>query len=121
MSKREQHKVAGKFFGVWYETAGGRKLYLGHRKRDQIYREKNAWCIDIYTLERCREMGVTMIGILIKDGGTRMVWMTLVSDFFGPHSFAHFTRTRQRGLPLPYFRIDPMKSEKFIAKSLRIK
>lgn len=118
---RELHKVAGKFYGIWYNTEGGNRLYLAHRKRDQIFREKNAWCIDIYTLERCREQGVKAIGVLIKDGSQRLLWLTLVEDFFGAQSFSHFAHVRQRGLPLPHFRIDPMKSPKVIAKSLRIK
>lgn len=121
MASREQHKVAGRFYGVWYTTQGGNRLYLAHRKRDAIWREKNAWCLDIYTLERCREQGVEVIGIIIKDGSQRLIWLTLVEDFFGPNSFSHFARVRQRGLPLPYFRVDPMKSAKVIAKSLRIK
>jgi len=121
LSRRELHKVAGKFFGVWYDTEGGHRLYLAHRTRDQIWREKNAWCIDIYTLERCREQGVKAVGVLVKEGGQRLVWITLVEDFFGEHSFSHFTHIRQRGLPLPRFRVDPMKSPEVIGKSLRIK
>jgi hypothetical protein len=121
MSKREQHKVAGRFYGVWYTTDAGHRLYLAHRKYDAIYRDRNAWCIDIYTLERCREQGVKTVGIIAKQNGVRLVWLTDVEDFFGPHSFSHFTHIRQRGLPLPHFRVDPMKSAEIIAKTLRIK
>ena len=121
MGKREMHKVAGRFYGVWYTTDAGHRLYLAHRKRDDIWREKNAWCVDIYTLERCREQGIHAIGVLIKDKGQRLVWLTHVEDFFGPHSFSHFAHVRQRGLPLPHFRIDPMKAPDVIARSLRIR
>lgn len=119
--KRELHKVAGKFYGVWYDTEGGNRLYLAHRKRDQILRDKNAWCIDIYTLERCREQGVKAVGVIVKSENMRLIWLTLVEDFFGPHSFSHFAHVRQRGLSLPQFRIDPLKSPKVIARSLKIR
>ena len=122
MALREQHKVNGRFYGVYYETAGGFKIYLAHRQRKQIFRERYAWCIDVSTLERFRARGVKAVGVIVREAGKRLIWLTLLDDFFdSPYSFAHWGDTRQRGLPLSRFRIDPVSSDAAIAKAVRIR
>lgn len=111
----------GSFYGMFYETPAGSHIYLAHRKRSQIYKLKWAWCIDIRTLDDCRARGIMAIGVLWKDKGKKFCHLTHIDDFFGPNSFFHFGDTKQRGLPLKCFRIDPSRSEKVIATAVKIR
>jgi hypothetical protein len=121
-ANRKPHTVNGRFFGVWYETAAGKRMYLAHRKAEDVYRLRHAWCIDVATLERARSDGVYAIGVVRRSGKDRLVWLTHVDDFFdSPHSFSHFGTSRQRGLPLSRFRIDPAKSAKFIESAVKMR
>jgi len=117
---RELHSVNGKIMGAWYETATGNKLYLAHRVNRQIHRVRNAWCVDLAILEKCRTRDVTAIGIIKREKTLKMVWLSLVEDFFGDESFAYFDQVRQRGLPLNKFRVDPLKSQEFIESFIRL-
>lgn len=121
MAVRQPHKVFGHFYGMFYETSTGKKLYLAHRKRKQIYELKWAWCIDLITLNKCRDLGVEAVGVIWRDAGKTKVHLTHIDDFFGPASFSHFGDTRQRGLPLKCFRVDPAKSAKIIEKIVKIR
>lgn len=121
---RIKHTVNGKLHGVWYETEEGSKLYLAHRKADEVYKCKacHAWCIDVSLLERCRAEGFHTVGIVRREGKNRLVWLTPLVDFFdSPHSFPRFKGTRQRALPLSKFRIDPAKSAKYIESAVKIR
>jgi len=120
--RRERHTVNGRFYGVYYTLEDGRELYLAHRRQDQIYRDKNAWCIDVQLLDRCKRRGIKVIGVVARLGGQKMVWLTLLDDFFdSPQSFKVFATSSQRGLPLSQFRIDPLKRAETIAKSVKIR
>jgi hypothetical protein len=120
--KKEKHTINGKFVGCFYELDDGAKLYLAHRTRSQVHRLRNAWCFDLSLLERIRKMGIVSIGVIRREGAMRMVWLTHIDDLFNsPDSFAYMSETRQRGLPLSKFRIDPSKSEKVIAKSVKLR
>lgn len=118
---RIPHLIMGRFYGMFYEEPSGRRLYLAHRKRSQIYFLKYAWCLDISTLDKCREQGVTAIGIRWKDKGKKYTHLTHIDDFFGPHSFFHFGETKQRGLPLKHFRVDPAKCAKVIGSAVKLR
>ncbi|MDY7537534.1 hypothetical protein QN372_00065 [Undibacterium sp. RTI2.1] len=121
-SKREKHSVNGKLLGVWYESADGKKMYLAHRTQKQVYRERNAWCMDLSILERAKLRGVTAIGVVRKEGGQRLVWLTHINDFYdSPHSFSIFHGSRQLGLPMKRFRIDPLRSEVVINVAVKIR
>ena len=122
MASKVIHSVNGKIRGVWYETSSGRRTYLANRSAKQIHRARNAWCIDLATLEKCREEGIRTVGVIRRDGGKRLVWLTLVSDFFdSPHSFSYLSDARQRGLPLSRFRIDPTKCAKAIERACKLR
>ena len=121
MTLRIPHMVMGKFYGMFYETDAGTRLYLAHRKRKQIYQLKWAWCLDISTLLKCREQGVTSVGIIWKDGKNTMIHLTHIDDFYGPNSFFHFGDTKQRGLPLKSFRVNPARSAALIASVVKIR
>jgi len=122
MSKREPHSVNGKLQGVWCETASGHRFYLAHRVNKQLHRVRNAWCIDLAILEKCRAQGITAVGVVRREGKKKLVWMTHVEDFFDTvNSFPYFTTCRQRGLPLNKFRIDPTKSAAFIESAVKMR
>lgn len=120
--KKTYHTVNGKLFGCWYETAKGNRLYLAHRKAEDVCRKHHAWYIDVSTLERCRAEGIYAVGVVRRNGKDRLVWLTHVNDFFeSPHSFARFSSSRQRGLPLSRFRIDPGKNTKYIESAVKMR
>lgn len=120
--KKEKHTFNGKLQGIYYELDDGRKLYLAHRQRKHIYRQNNAWCLDVMTLDRIRNRGITAVGVIMRDAGQRLVWLTHIDDFYeSPHSFGHFFMSKQRGLPLSRFRVDPAKNFKVIEKSVKLR
>ena len=126
ISKREKHTINGRLQGVWYETEGGHKLYLAHRTQNDTYRPKDrnliAWGIDTSTLDRAKRRGVHAIGVMRKEGRHRLIWLAHINDFYNPDiSFEFFFKSRQRGIPLNKFRIDPMKSEKAIEIAVRLR
>lgn len=122
MLRVEKHSINGKLQGYWYETDAGRKLYLAHRTRSAIYRNKNAWLFDVSLLERCRSRGISAIGVVLRQGKKKLIWLTNVEDFFtSPDAFVYATISRQRGLPLHRFKIDPLKLQENIELSLRIR
>jgi hypothetical protein len=102
-----EHKVNFKHCGAWYEMDDGRGLYLAHRQMRHIYKKRNAWCIERIALEDTIEKGYTGAGVVVKQGKRKLVWLTDVTDFFGPHSFSNPDNILQRCLPLNRFRIIP--------------
>jgi hypothetical protein len=121
MWKRTPHKIMGAFSGMFYDGPNDQRLYLAHRKRREIHRLRHAWLINVSTLEKCRAEGYTVVGVRWRDKGKGYTHLTLLEDFFGPDSFFHFGDTKQRGLPLKCFRIDPSKSEKVIAAAVKLR
>lgn len=115
------HKVNSRHYGCYYYLSDGRALYLAHRKRREVFRERNAWCIDLSTLNQIRDKGITTVGVMCKSGKDYLYWVTHIDDFFGDHSFGHFGDTRQRGLPLTRFALHPDIIEKYIKRSMRIR
>ncbi len=116
------HTVNGRFYGCWYFLDDGRSVYLAQRKPREVYHAKNAWCIDVRTLEEARERGVPYVGVICGKGKGRKFYLTLREDFFdSPFSFAHWGDTRQRGLPLSRFRVSPTKSTGSIAKAIKLR
>lgn len=120
---REKHTVNGVLNGYFYHHPDGRVVYLAHRTRRQIYRKDNAWCMDVDMLSSAKRKGVTSVGVVMNDAKNgNMFWLTNLEDFFGEHSIViPDGKTRQRGLPLQRFRIDPMTSAEYIASTVKIR
>jgi len=116
---RTRHTVLGAFHGVFYDLPSGRRMYLAHRKKRQLV--KNCWMMEVSVLEKCRAEGVDAIGVMIQHEGKRLVWLTHIDDWFGPNSTFKFDTTKKRVLPAKLFRIDPAKSEKVIARIIKLR
>lgn len=115
------HTVNSRFYGKFYYLENGQALYLAHRKRSEVFQAKNAWTIDLATLNRIKSQGIKVVGVVCKSGSDKLFWLTDVDDFFGIHSFAHFGDSRQRGLPLSRFKLNPGIIERHIMKSIKIR
>lgn len=116
------HFRLGRFFGAFYYLDSGKAVYLAHRKRKEVYRAKNAWTIDLATLQECKERGIDTIGVVTQAAGVKFFYLTPLDDFYNnPHSFAHFGDTRQRGLPVTQFKINPALASRHISKSFNIR
>lgn len=114
-------KVNGKFYGNKYYLNNGQAMYLAHRKRSEVFHAKNAWTIDLSTLNEMKSQGITVVGVICKAGNDKLVWITDIEDFFGIHSFAHFGDSRQRGLPLSRFKLNPGIIERHIRKAIKLR
>ena len=124
MSKitRLRHTFNGRFYGMWYFWDDGRSLYLAHRRPGEIYHKKNAWCLDVRTLEEAEKRGVKFVGVVSGSGKNKRFYVTLREDFFdSAYSFAHFGETRQRGLPLARFRYSTTASVAHITKAIKLR
>lgn len=120
--QREKYSINGRLQGYWCETASGEKCYLAVKTQRDVYRERHAWCIDLQVLERAKTRGVTAIGVVRKEGKQKLIWLTHINDFYDhPDSFTFFHKSRQRGLPMKRFRIDPMKSEQVINSAVKLR
>jgi hypothetical protein len=106
---RTRHTLNGKFLGMYYETEGGARIYLGHRQLRHLNRKFNGWSIDLGTLNRCRREGFHHVGIVCRRGGRKHIWLTWLEDFFHPEK-SFVTKSKmgvERGVRLTHFRIDP--------------
>ena len=122
MIQHVRHTVNSKFYGFWHFWPDGKGIYLAYRKPSEIYRKKNAWCLDIRTLEEAEKRGVKYVGVVCGHGKNKRVYATLRQDFFNsPYSFFHFGDARQRGLPLEKFRYSTTKTEKHIAATIKLR
>ena len=113
--------VNGRFYGNTYFLDNGQAMYLAHRKRSEVFQAKNAWTIDLSTLNKIKSQGIKVVGVVCKSGGDKLFWLTDIEDFFGIHSFAHFGDSRQRGLPLSRFKLNPGIIERHIMKSIKLR
>jgi hypothetical protein len=104
-----------------YYLPSGKAMYLAHRKRREVFHAKNAWTLDLSTLNMLKSQGITVVGVICKAGNDKLVWMTDIEDFFGAHSFAHFGDSRQRGLPLSRFKLNPGIIERHIRKAIKLR
>lgn len=122
MVKRVPHTVNGRFYGMWYYLADGRLIYLAHRRRKEIYRAKMAWRLDMTLLDEAKCRGAVAVGVICKSGKDTHFYLTRPSDFFdSPFSFSHWGETKQRGLPLSRFRVNPSTDRKVIAATMRLR
>lgn len=115
------HTVNHRHYGAFYYFDNGKAMYLAHRKRREVFQAKHAWCLDLSTLNLIKDRGIATVGIACKSGGEKLFWITDIDDFFGIHSFAHFGDSRQRGLPLTRFKLNPGIIEKHIARSMKVR
>lgn len=115
------HSVNSRFYGNFYFLNNGQAMYLAHRKRREVFQARNAWCLDLSTLNKIKSQGITVVGVIVKSGNDKLVWMTDIEDFFGIHSFAHFGDSRQRGLPLSRFKLNPGIIERHIRKAIKLR
>lgn len=119
---RYPHSVNGRFYGNWHYLPSGKALYLAHRRPSEVFHRRTAWCIDVRTLEEAKTRGISYVGVVTRNGKKRNFWITLVEDFFtDPHSFSHFGDTRQRGLPLSRFRVNPSATASAIASAMSLR
>ena len=119
--KVEQHRSNGRHYGCFYTLSDGTQLYLAHRQRREVFQARNAWCLDLSTLNEIKRRGISIVGVVCKSGKEKLYWVTDVADFFAINSFAHMGDTRQRGLPLNCFKLTPGLIEKHIAKSIKLR
>lgn len=115
------HHRMGRFYGAFYYLDNGKAVYLAHRKRSEVFQAKNSWTIDNSTLEDCRAKGINTIGIVTKSAAGTFFYITPLEDFYGIHSFPHFGDTKQRGLPLMKFRINPATNPAVIAGAIKVR
>lgn len=116
------HHRMGRFYGAFYYLDNGKALYLAHRKRSEVFHAKSAWCIDVTTLLECQAKGIETIGVVTKNATGTFFYLTPLDDFFNsPHSFSHHGDTRQRGLPLIKFRINPATDPSRIAVAVKVR
>lgn len=115
------HSVNSRFYGAFYYLDNGQALYLAHRKRREVFQARNAWCIDLSTLNQIKARGIDTVGVVCKSGADKFFWITHVEDFFGIHSFGHFGDSRQRGLPLARFRLNPGIMTRHISKAIKVR
>lgn len=120
MAAEEIHTINGRLDGKFYTLPAG-MIYLAHRNKRDIYRDRHAWCLHESTLRRCQELRVTAVGVLWKNRQTRLVHLSHIEDFYGPDSFFVFKGARQRGLPLKCFRIDTSNEETNLGKLIRLR
>jgi hypothetical protein len=122
MTVTKEHKHNGKLLGHWHESEELGQMYIAVRSRRHIHRERNAWLFDSSLLSKCRDNGVGHIGVQVRVGGKKLLWLTPVDDLFNsPDSFPHSKETRQRGLPLNRFQIDPLKDAANIEASFHLR
>lgn len=111
------HTINSRFYGCFYELPSGRTLYLAHRTPGQVYRAKTAWCLDESTLSKCRALGISSVGVVVRRGKKPLFYLTHIDDFYDPaKSFSHFGDSPQRGLPTKWFRIHPGNSSAALSR-----
>lgn len=111
----------GKFKGFRYWNDEGVKIYEHHMMERHRYQRMNAWCLDMGLLRKCKTWGATIIVIRCKRKSVVCRWVASIDDFTGPASFPHQHRGNpQRGLPLPAFRIDPLKNPEVIDRLMTL-
>lgn len=116
------HMKNGRFYGAFYYLDNGKAMYLAHRKRREVFQVKNAWCIDLSTLNECKARGIDTIGVVTQSSVGKFFYITPLADMFdSPHSFAHFGDTRQRGLPLTKFRLNPSIDPARISSAIKVR
>lgn len=115
------HNVNFKPHGAWYTLEDGRGLYLGFRRKRDLYRKRNAWGIERIALEQTIEWGMKYAGIVMKEGKHKLFYATPVEDFFGPESFTHPQNILQRCLPLSRFRITPDMRREIVEAKMRLR
>ena len=115
------HTFKGRFYGMWYEV-DGKFVYIAHRKPSEVFQQKMAWCIDKMTLQEASDRGCEMIGVVTKVNGKKHIYLTWLEDFTkSPFSFERFGDTRQRGLPMSRFRVNPGHHGEIIAAAMRLR
>jgi hypothetical protein len=124
VSKRD-HLVNGRHYGWWVEFDTGVVMYVAYRKgagSRGFHRNSNSWCVDVLTLNEAMRKNASVIGVIHDMSGKRCYYATLIRDMFGKFSEPHtMATTRQRRLPRQCWRVNPLTSEEYIAKSMRLR
>lgn len=115
------HAVNFKPRGAWFELEDGRGVYLGFRRKKDIYTKRNAWAIERIALETTLERGIKYAGVVMKDGKRKLFYITPVEDFFGPDSFTHPQNILQRCLPLSRFRLTPAMRRENVEAAMKLR
>jgi hypothetical protein len=115
------HNVNFKPKGAWFILEDGRGLYLGYRRKRDLYAKRNAVGIERIALEQTQDWGLKYAGIVMKEGKRKLFYATPVEDFFGPDSFTHPQNILQRCLPLSRFRITPSMRRENVEAAMKLR
>lgn len=115
------HKVNFKHQGAWYELDDGRGIYLAHRRMSQVLAKRNAWCVERIALEDTRDRGYAFAGVVVKEGKRKLLYATLIDDFFGEASFSNPKNILQRCLPLSRFVITPSMNRANVEAAMKLR
>jgi hypothetical protein len=115
------HNVNFKPKGAWFQLDESNGIYLGFRRKRDIYAKRNAWAIERIALEQTMDWGFKYAGVVMKDGKRKLFYATLVEDFFGPDSFTNPENILQRCLPLSRFRITPDMRRENVEASMKLR
>ena len=129
---RSTHRPDQHFYGVWTQFDNGKQLYTAYRQGDGTrgyFRNKNAWCIDEFTIQKCRDRGIEWITVIhdvsgFKKGAKKLVreyYATKIDDLYGPNSGEHpLGSTKQRFLSRVFWRLNPCNGFGDTAKKMAI-
>lgn len=132
VERKSAHRPNGHFYGMWVHFDDDGVMYSAYRQGSGTkgyFRNKDAWCIDNFTLESAAAKGVKWITVLHdvsgfrKKGATpdRQYYGTLLEDFYGPLSGEHKVGvTKQRYLPRIFWRKNPLATFSATAKKVAI-
>ena len=115
------HNVNFKPRGAWFQLEDGAGVYLGFRRKRDIYRKRNAWGIERIALEQTIEWGIKYAGVVVKEGKRKLFYVTPVEDFFGPESFTNPQNILQRCLPLARFRLTPDMRREILEAKIKLR
>lgn len=115
------HNVNFKMRGAWFQLEDGSGVYLGFRRKRDIYRKRNAWTIERIALEQTIDWGIKYAGVVLKDGKRKLFYATPVKDFFGPDSFTNPENILQRCLPLSRFRVTPAMRRENVEAAIKLR
>lgn len=133
MDWKSAHRPNGHFYGLWTQFDTGAHLYTAYRQGSGsrgYFKNKNAWCIDEFTISQCRARGVEWITVIhdvsgYRKGAKKLVreyYATKVDDLYGPHSGEHSLGvTKQRFLPRGFWKMNPCNGYGETAKKMAIK
>lgn len=121
--KKTSHSVNGKFHGWWVEFDTC-LVYFAYRKgagSKGYFRNADAWCIDLSTLNEAKYRGAKYIGVVHKTKKTEL-YITPIENLFTGYSQIHANGTvRQRMLSRQKWLVNPLTKEEYIKRAVKIR